>query len=72
MFEAVAVILSFTAVAVLAMLVGRLLGTLLKITLVVGVVYLIVPRLGFNQTSLCRARTQHAKQTVWSGFLCRP
>ena len=67
-FTLVSVVTLLAALGFLALLLGRLLTTIFKIALVAAFVYLLVTRVDFSTTSLCRPGT--LPDSV-QAFLCR-
>lgn len=70
--QAVALILSLTFIAVLALLLGRLLATMLKICLLVAIVYFVFSHLNPSKLRICHPQTAKAPTSVLAGMFCKP
>jgi len=70
--EAIALILSLTFVAVLTLLVGRLLATMLKIVLLVGIIYFVFSHVNPKKIGICQPHATKTAPSVLAGMFCKP
>ena len=70
--QAITLFLSLTFVAVLALLVGRLLSTMLKIVLLVGIIYFVFSHVHAKKMGICQPHTTQNPANVLAGMFCKP
>lgn len=70
--QAIALILSLAFVAVLALLLGRLLATMLKICLLVLIIYFVFSHINPGKVGICHLNTAKPPTSVLAGMFCKP